>query len=243
MLRCRAHLCCCVRAAASVEASFDRLAQRRHLRAGASDWPAPKEDAGPSVSMRTVELCGRPSPHPLPGLRSASGSPRACLWFTRRPQPAASGTVECSVVPRNEVSSISCAKIACTTRYCFAVWRMAHAGAGVASGSGSSHVHGNRPLFSPHGHAHVTQALQSSRHIRTRYLRWLRSKVQVSTFYSSTRVSQRPPVAVHVHVIAELLARACHVTCARTPSHTAIPSTAPRRPCLSYIPRLRSLWL
>lgn len=140
MLRCRAHLCCCVRAAASVEASFDRLAQRRHLRAGASDWPAPKEDAGPSVSMRTVELCGRPSPpsSPRPALR---------LWFTARlplvhpvPQPAASGTVECSVVPRIEVSSISCAKIACTTRYCFAVWRMAHAGAGVASGSGSSHV-------------------------------------------------------------------------------------------------------
>ena len=89
----------------------------------------------------------------------------------------------------------------------------------------------------------LSSTFQSSRHIRTRYLRWLRSKVQVSTFYSSTRVSQRPPVAVHVHVIAELLARACHVTCARTPSHTAIPSTAPRRPCLSYIPRLRSLWL
>ena len=178
-------------------------------------------------------------------------SPRSALrlWFTARLPLVHPATTtgcerhECSVVPRNEVSSISCAKIACTTRYCFAVWRMAHAGAGVASGSGSSHVHGNRPLFSPHGHAHVTQALQSSRHIRTRYLRWLRSKVQVSTFYSSTRVSQRPPVAVHVHVIAELLARACHVTCARTPSHTAIPSTAPRRPCLSYIPRLRSLWL
>ena len=92
--------------------------------------------------MRTVELCGRPSPRPLPGLRSASGSPRACLWFTV-PQPAERYTyirLECSVVPRNEVSSVSCAKIACTARYCFAAWRMAHAGAGVASGSGSSHV-------------------------------------------------------------------------------------------------------
>lgn len=66
-------------------------------------------------------------------------------------------------------------------------------------------------LFSPHA-----CTLSSTSHPHA-YLRWLRSEVQVSTFYSSTRVSQRPPVAVHVHVIAELLARACHVTCARTP--------------------------
>ena len=188
MLRCRAHLCCCVRAAASVEASFDRLAQRRHLRAGACDWPAPKEDAGPSVSMRTVELCGRPSPRPLPGLRSASGSPRACLWFTV-PQPAERHMyirLECSVVPRNEVSSVSCAKIACTARYCFAAWRMAHAGAGVASGSGSSHVRRtpSSVFTAHHSRKHFTSerlsALAAQRGAGEHFLQY---------FYSSTRVS------------------------------------------------------
>lgn len=189
MLRCRAHLCCCVRAAASVEASFDRLAQRRHLRAEAS---APKEDAGPSVSMRTVELCGRPSPRPLPGLRSASGSPRACLWFTRyHNRLRAAQSRQCSVVPRIEVSSISCAKIACTARHCFAAWRMAHAGAGVASGSGSSHVRRTpSSVFTAHSIKHFTSerlsALAAQRGAGEHFLQY---------FYSSTRVSQRPPVA------------------------------------------------
>jgi hypothetical protein len=115
-------------------------------------------------------------------------SPRSALrlWFTARlplvhpvPQPAASGTVECSVVPRIEVSSISCAKIACTARYCFAAWRMAHAGAGVASGSGSSHVRGTPPNTLVGFHR-----THSSTSHPNAYLRWLRSEVQVSTFYS-----------------------------------------------------------
>ena len=124
-----------------------------------------------------------------PTLSPSSPRPALRLWFTARlplvhpvPQPAASGTVECSVVPRNEVSSISCAKIACTARYCFAVWRMAHAGAGVASGSGSSHVRRTPPssVFTAHTTLKTSQALAHP----NAYLRWLRSEVQVSTFYS-----------------------------------------------------------
>lgn len=176
MLRCRAHLCCCVRAAASVEASFDRLAQRRHLRAGACDWPAPKEDAGPSVSMRTVELCGRPSPRPLPGLRSASGSPRACLWFTRYHNRlrAAQSSVRLYRVLKSHQSLVRKSRARHGIVLPHGGWRMPAPASRRARGRLTSGEHPRR--FSPH-------TLSSTSHPNA-YLRWLRSEVQVSTFYS-----------------------------------------------------------
>ena len=196
MLRCRAHLCCCVRAAASVEASFDRLAQRRHLRAGACDWPAPKEDAGPSVSMRTVELCGRPSPHPLPGLRSASGSPRACLWFTRYHNRlrAAQSSVRLYRVMKSHQSLVRKSRARHGIVLPYGGWRMPAPASRRARGRLTSGEHPPR-RFSPHTRhsrrlKHFTSerlsALAAQRGAGEHFLQY---------FYSSTRVSQRPPVA------------------------------------------------
>jgi len=167
--------------------------------------------------MRTVELCGRPSPRPLPGLRSASGSPRACLWFTRYHNRlrAAQSSVRLYRVLKSQSINLLCEnRVHGTVLFC----RMAdgacrcrrRVGLGVVSRPGYSAEHPRR--FSPHTLKHFTSerlsALAAQRGAGEHFLQY---------FYSSTRVSQRPPVAVHVHVIAELLARACHVTCARTP--------------------------
>lgn len=100
-------------------------------------------------------------------------------------------------------------------------WRMPAPASRRARGRLTSGTTLEPSLFSPHAHTLKHFTIRTRTHSSTSHphahLRWLRNEVQVSTFYSSTRVSQRPPLAVHVHVIAELLARACHVTCARTP--------------------------
>ena len=164
--------------------------------------------------MRTVELCGRPSPRPLPGLRSASGSPRACLWFTRYHNRlrAAQSSVRLYRVLKSHQSLVRKSRARHGIVLPHGGWRMPAPASRRARGRLTS---ANPCRFSFHRTRTHSQALLfTSKRLR---LRWLRSEVQVSTFYSSTRVSQRPPVSVHVHVIAELLARACHVTCARTP--------------------------
>ena len=163
-------------------------------------------EPGRAIGQLQKKTPGRASCSPSSRCDAGSLPSAICLWFTARLHRTTAGADSASVLLKSH--------LLCENREHRAARHLPHAGVTVGV---------RRPTLTPRPrytlqpwnptarrtYSSIHLYFDTHGHIRTRPPargRLRSSEVQVSTLYSSTRVSPRPPVAVHIHLIAELLA-------------------------------------